>query len=221
MKPIILSEKPLIRAYNCDCMDLMADKPDKHYSLACCDPPYSRMCNLQGGSSKKMEHGWGELWVPQKHEEWNKTPPPEYFSDLLRVSGNQIIWGGNYFIEYLSNSSCFIIWDKGQRDFSLADAELAWASFDKPVRVFNYSRAQNNRTDRIHISQKPVPLYLWLLTNYAKPGQTILDTHGGSFSSAIACWKMNYDLDICEVDEEYFEAACERFERETRQGSMF
>ncbi|MBU2685707.1 MAG: site-specific DNA-methyltransferase, partial [Gammaproteobacteria bacterium] len=94
-------------------------------------------------------------------------------------------------------------------------------SFDKPARIYEYSRSRNNQTDRIHITQKPVSLYRWLLTNYAKPGQTILDTHGGSFSSAIACWHEGYDMDICEIDEEYFEAACERFERETRQQKLF
>jgi site-specific DNA-methyltransferase (adenine-specific) len=113
----------------------------------------------------------------------------------------------------------------GETDF--ADCELAWTSFNTAVRKFKWrwqGMLQQNMRDkeiRIHPTQKPVALYRWLLTNYAKPGQTILDTHGGSFSSAIACWHEGYDMDIIEIDREYFDAACKRFERETRQHKLF
>ena len=191
-------------------MQFMADKPDGCYPLAIVDPPYSEMCNLHGGSSKNMTHGWGGLWVLEKHEQWNKRPDDKYFKKLFKISINQIIWGGNYFVEDLQNSSCWIIWDKGQRNFSLADAELAWTSFDKPARVFEYSRARSNQTDRIHITQKPVSLYLWLLTNYAKQGDKILDTHMGSGSSVIACHDLHFDYMAFELDTDYYNAAMKR-----------
>ena len=211
----------MIRLFNQDCMIAMAEMPDKAYELAIVDPPYSPMCNLHGGSSSDAQNGWGKLWATNKHFEWNQRPPKEYFVELQRVSRNQIIWGGNYFIDDLHDTPCIIIWDKGQRDFSLADAEIAWSSFLKPVRIFTYSRSLNNRTARIHVNQKPVRLYEWLLTNYAKPGDRILDTHGGSMSIAIACHDMGFDLDLYEIDEEYFRAGKERLERHQKQERLF
>ena len=214
----ILSEKPLIRAYCGDCMDLMAGKGDGFWDLAICDPPYGI------GGDKQIKFGKGQRKLHDSKEWDNEIPTEGYFIELFRISCNQIVWGGNYFIEYLHNTKSFIVWDKMNGTNPLSDAELAWTSFDKPIRMIRrhiFSGVGNTHYQTIHPTQKPVALYLWLLTNYANPGQTILDTHGGSFSSAIACWKMGFDLDICEMDEEYFEAACSRFERETRQGSMF
>lgn len=200
-----------------DCMEAMKAMPDKAYDLAIVDPPYSPLCNLHGGHPSDGKYGWGGNWASNKHLEWNKRPGPEYFSQLRRVSKNQIIWGGNYFMDDLHDTSCIIVWDKGQRDFSLADAEIAWSSFQKPVRVFSYSRAENNRTKRIHVNQKPVRLYEWLLKKYAKPGDKILDTHGGSCSIAIACDIMGFDLDCYEIDLDYWTAATERLQRHKRQ----
>ena len=208
---------PEINIIHGDCMEAMAEMPDKAFDLAIVDPPYFPMCNLHGGSSSDAQNGWGKLWATNKHFEWNRRPPAAYFSELQRVSNNQIIWGGNYFMDDLHDTPCVIIWDKGQRDFSLADAEMAWTSFKKPLRIFTYSRSLNNRTDRIHVNQKPVRLYEWLLKNYAKPGDKILDTHGGSCSLAIACDIMGFDLDVWEIDEDYHRAACERFARHKRQ----
>ena len=209
-----LSHKPLIRAYRMDCIEFMADLPDKAYELGMVDPEYGI-----GGSAGAGEYSRGYLGNIDK--KWDLTPcKPEYFAELRRVTENQIIWGGNYF--HLPHSRGWVCWYKTDeikgRDFS--EIELAYTSFDRPARHFEYKPFIRNGT-RIHPTQKPVSLYRWLLANYAKPGQTILDTHGGSFSSAIACWHEGYDMDIVEIDEEYFEAACKRFERETRQQKLF
>ena len=172
----------------------------------------------------KATYAHGEIRRKAYSGDWDNSAPNQgYFKELFRVSENQIIWGGNYF--NLPQSSGWIFWDKGvAEDFTLSPGELAWTSYDKSLKKINLLWAGFRKcelTIRIHPTQKPVSLYRWLLTNYAKPGQTILDTHGGSFSSAIACWHEGYDMDICEIDEEYFEAACERFERETRQQKLF
>lgn len=215
---IELSHKPLIRAYNMDCMAFMADKPDGAYELAIVDPPY-------GIGEALVKGGEGGGWFKMIHSEadkWDIAPNKEYFDELFRVSVSQIIWGGNYF--NLPTCQSPICWDKVRpNQKNASEWEYAWTSFKGRARKFTFC---NNGgfvlpSPRIHPCQKPPQLYRWLLTNYAKPGQTILDTHGGSFSSAIACWKEGYDMDICELDQEYFEAACERFERETRQQQLF
>jgi len=220
MKPVILSEKPLIRAYNCDCMDLMAGNGDGFWDLAITDPPYG----LQKSGNLSRMNSAGKLAnrvINTRSCEFDLMPPgEEYFTALFRTSENQIIWGGNYF--NLPPTRGIICWDKEQPWPNFSAWEMAWTSFDYPSKLFRFNnKGFRGEGKSIHPTQKPVALYLWLLTNYAKPGDTILDTHGGSFSSAIACWKMNYNLDIVELDSEYFEAACSRFERETRQGSMF
>lgn len=207
---IELSHKPLIRAYRDDCMGLMTDTPDEYYDLAIVDPEFG--IDIANSNRLVLDKGL-------KGKEWDKEPVDKpYFDELFRITRNQIIWGGNYF--KLDPCKGFLIWDKFQPEqFSFGMCDYAGTSFDKTAKIFRYS--VRRMKDRIHPTQKPVSLYRWLLTNYAKPGQRILDTHGGSFSSAIACWQEGYDLDICEIDEEYFEAACERFERETRQQKLF
>ena len=138
------------------------------------------------------------------------------------MSINQIIFGGNYFIDNLHNTSCMIVWDKDNSG-NFADAELAWTSFKTAVRIFRYrwngmlQQDMKNKELRIHPTQKPVALYKWLLTNYAKQGDKILDTHGGSMSIAIACHDLGYDLDLCEIDKEYFESGKTRLERHQQQ----
>ena len=146
-------------------------------------------------------------------------PTKEYFTELFRISRNQIIWGGNYFIDLLFPSRCYIIWDKVAKMETLADCEMAWTSFDKNAKIFKHVR--NTSETRIHICQKPIALYRWILQNYAKQGQKILDTHGGSMSSAIACDMEGYDLDICEIDKEYFDAGVKRFNEYKRQLKLF
>jgi len=202
-------------AYNCDCMEFMKKIPDKYFELAICDPEYGELCRLEGGRSK--QNGWnsGDFWDKASKGWNNKTPDKKYFDELFRISKDQIIWGGNYFVQFLSGSSGWIFWDKGQRDFSLADGELAYTSFNKALRVFEYSRSLSNFNDKkIHPTQKPVALYRWLLQNYAKPNDKIFDSHLGSGSSRIACYELGFDFTGCEIDKDYFEAQEKRFELE-------
>ena len=207
--------------YNLDCMNGMAQFPDKFFELAIVDPPYSELCNLHGGHKSDSKYGWRGLWASNKHHEWNVRPPAEYFSELIRVSKNQIIWGGNYMTDSLYPSMGWVIWDKGQRDFSLADGEMAWTSFNKAMRIWDYSRAKNLSEKRIHPTQKPVALYKWILKNYAKEGDTILDTHLGSGSSAIAAHDGGFEFTGIELDEEYYNAAKERIVMHQRQLNLF
>ena len=204
---------------NCDNMELMAEFPDNYFELAIVDPPY-------GIGANKMSLGNGKNKIFRGSEDWDSKPPEkEYFKELFRVSKNQVIWGANHFIEQFSkNSSCWIFWDKGTGSNDFADGELAWASFDKTVRKFFFSWLGANAKDcgdRIHCTQKPVALYKWLLKNYAKEGDKILDTHLGSGSIAIACHQMGFDLTGCELDKDYFEAMQKRIKEETAQQDMF
>ena len=197
-----------------DCMDMMAEFPDGYFDLAIVDPPYGI------GAGKKHT---GRGWVVRETKDWDKKEPgADYFAELYRISQNQIIWGANYYPMHLPKSMGWIFWDKGQRSFSLADGELAFSSFNRALRVFEFSRGKMlSESDRIHPTQKPVGLYKWLLANYAKPGQRILDTHLGSGSHAIACYYAGMHLTACEIDEDYFKAASERIERETAQTVLF
>lgn len=193
-----------------DCMALMARYPDKHFDLAIVDPPYGIDIN----SSGRLGHYGG------KGKSWDAAiPPMEYFAELRRVAKHQIIWGGNYFP--LPPTRCFLIWDKQQPEgVSFADAEFAWASFDASAKTFRM-RPQGADTVRIHPTQKPVALYDWLLANYAKPGQRILDTHLGSGSHAIAAHYFGAHLTACEIDADYYAAAMARIKRETAQTTLF
>ncbi len=195
---------------NGDCMDYMKSMPDKYWELAICDPPYGI-----GANKEKPHNGWRDYGI----KEWDNSPPTkEYFDELFRTSKNQIIWGANYMIEYLRASQGWVFWDKGQRNFSLADGELAWTSFDRALRVFDYSRAKLNKSrEGLHPTEKPIALYKWLLKNYAKPGDKILDTHVGSASSLIACYDMGFDYIGFEIDREYHEKACKRIAEEQAQ----
>jgi site-specific DNA-methyltransferase (adenine-specific) len=204
----------LNKLYNMDCMEGMKQFPDKYFELAIVDPPYGI-----GAGKEKPHNGWKDYGI--KHWD-NQSPDKAYFEELFRVSQNQIIWGANHFISKISRDfSCFIIWDKGQRDFSLADGEMAWTSFKKAARFFNYSRARALQEGKIHPTQKPIALYKWLLKNYAKEGDKILDTHVGSASSLIACYQMNFDYIGFEIDKEYFEKAQKRIADEMAQISLF
>lgn len=203
---------PLLDLRLADCMAVMREMPDNAYDLAIVDPPYGI------GMAEKAPCGRLARYGSVKQAD-NGVPNAEYFAELRRVSKNQIVWGGNYFP--LPPSRCFVIWDKQQPDgVSFADAEFAWASFDESAKTFRL-RPQNADTDRIHPTQKPVKLYDWLLSKYAKPGDRILDTHMGSGSIAIACHYRGHPLTACEIDADYYAAAVERIQRETRQLSLF
>ena len=196
---------------NEDNMALMSRYPDNHFDLAIVDPPYGIGNKFKGGKTGKMN--FNEV----VEKDWDKVPNMEYWKELMRVSENQIVWGGNYFP--LPPSRCFIVWDKQiSEDFSLAMAELAWTSFDKLAKIYKLPTPKNGK---IHPTQKPVKLYEWLLMNYAKEGDKILDTHLGSGSIAIACHNLGYDLTACELDTEYFDAAMKRLNDHKLQTKLF
>ena len=196
---------------NCDNMELMARYPDNYFDLAIVDPPYGIGDKFKGGKTGKMN--FNEV----VEKDWDKVPPMEYWQELMRVSKNQIVWGGNYFP--LPPTRCFIVWDKQiSEDFSLAMAELAWTSFDKLAKIFKMPTPKDGK---IHPTQKPVALYKWILDKYAKEGDKILDTHGGSCSLAIACHDYGYDLTCCELDVDYYNKAVERIKNHVSQLKLF
>ena len=217
-------------------LELMKRYEDNHFDLAIVDPPYGIGASNDSRFGKEFKDNTRPNSKPiksknYKKSEWdNAIPTEEYFNELFRVSKNQIIWGGNYFIEHLKNTSCFIVWDKKNGDSNLADCELAWTSFDTSVRKFEWlwNGFQKQRPeDRIHPTQKPVSLYQYILQKYAKQGFKILDTHLGSGSIAIALdsvnkiEKMNLTLTACELDKEYYKDAIERIEEQTKWNSLF
>jgi len=226
---------PISEVYNMDCMEYMKSVPDKHFNLAICDPPYGLHADLMRmGSStqngkkyistaqrvnKSQYTGGGKLKnrILNRHakefESWDKVPPKEYFTELFRISKNQIIWGGNYF--GLPPCRCFVSWDKMQPWENFSQAEFAWTSFDMPAKVVRISTTGVSTIEKkIHPTQKPISLYAYLLKTFAKPGDKIFDSHLGSGSSRIAAYKMGFDFYACEIDKGYFDTQEERFRLE-------
>lgn len=213
-------KEPKSKVYNIDCMEYMKNIPDKFFDLAIVDPPYGINAPKMAATPFQRKSGFkrlnsGSLKLKDRvlntsNCDWdNKIPSNEYFTELFRVSKNQIIWGGNYFP--LPPSRCILCWDKVQPWENFSQIELAWTSFDSPAQIFKY----DNRTgDKIHPTQKPIALYAWLLNKYAKKGDKILDTHLGSGSSRIAAYKLGFEFVGCELDKEYFDAQEERFRKE-------
>ena len=205
--------------YNMDCIAGMKEYPNKYFDLAIVDPPYGIGAENHAGSA---ENGWKQ-W---DKKDWDSSiPNKDYFTELFRVSKNQIIWGGNYFANLLPNSQGWIFWDKGQRNFSLADGELCWTSFKKSLRVFGMARAKAKASigyEKIHPTQKPTELYDFCL-QFAKVelGMKILDTHLGSGSSRIAAYRNGFDFVGFEIDKDYFEAQEKRFKTELMQPRLF
>jgi site-specific DNA-methyltransferase (adenine-specific) len=198
---------------NEDNMELMARYPDNYFELAIVDPPYGINRLHSGGMSKSSGF---KKW---KKKDWdNEIPKKEYFDELFRVSKNQIIWGGNYFTDFLSPSQGWIFWFK-QQGMTFADGELAWTSFDKATRQYDMSGMGG--ANRIHPTQKPILLYKYCLEKYAKQGDKILDTHLGSGSIAIACHDYGFDLTACELDKEYFDKAMQRINNHVSQQKLF
>lgn len=201
---------PKIDIHNMDCMVALREMRDKQFDLAIVDPPYGIGIN----SSGRLGHygGKGKSWD-------NVAQDGFYFCELMRVSKNQIIWGANYFS--MQPTRCFIIWDKQQpKDVSFADSEYAWTSFDESAKTFRMRPQCADSDGRIHPTQKPVALYKWLLKNYAKEGDTILDTHLGSGSIAIACHDLGFDLTGYELDADYYAAALARLEKHRSQAQF-
>ena len=210
-----------------DNMELMARYEDNYFDLAIVDPPYgigengAKNCT-RGKLAKAKDYKpffGGDL----------DSPNIKYFLELKRVSRNQIIWGANHFIEKIKtpNSPCWIVWDKNNGKSHFADCELAYTSFKTSVRKFEFTwngmiqGDMKNKEQRIHPTQKPVKLYEWLLVNYAKKGDKILDTHLGSGSIAIACHNLGFDFTACEIDREYYDPAMERLRNHIKQYNIF
>ena len=213
--------------HNIDCMEYMKTLPDNAFDLAIVDPPYginfgefNRTNRTSTGKTIKADK--------YKNNNWDDSiPNDDYFEELFRISKNQIVWGGNYF-PYLWKNGCkgFIYWHKGNPVPNFSDGELAWSSFNKVAKQFNYQYYGNiegntSASKKVHPTQKPVKLYEWLLTNYAKQGDKILDTHLGSGSHAIACNNLGFEMVGCELDTDYFEAACKRIKSEAAQERLF
>ena len=211
-------------------MDLMKEYPDKHFELAIVDPPYGLQngknryaggglhtkSSVKFGSRFKMADSYnGKRWDSNLCDD-------NYFNELFRVSKNQIIWGANYY-KQLSPCRGFIIWDKQQAVDNFSACEYAYSSFDTPSRIYRLRNYGIFQTDKnvIHPTQKPVALYEWILTKYAKKGDKILDTHGGSMSIAIACHNLGFDLTACELDKDYYDAAMKRIEFHRAQKRLF
>ena len=207
---------------NEDNMELMARYEDNYFDLAIVDPPYG----IGAGSKKFINRNTANKNAEKfyKDNDWDIAPSIKYFKELKRISKKYIIWGGNYFTNLLEPSRCYIVWDKKTGDNSYADCELALTNIDGNAKIYTkfwLGAHANNGTPRIHPTEKPIQLYEWLLMNYAKEGDKILDTHLGSGSIAIACHNLGYDLTACELDKEYFVAAMKRIEQHKAQLTIF
>ena len=203
---------------NEDNMLLMSRYPDNYFDLAIVDTPYKIASQQKRGVGSRIDksgkmNGWN-----------NELPTKKYFDELFRVSKNQIIWGANNY-EGLPRTEYFTIWNKEQTVENFASLEYAWVSMGigKPAKMYTYSIHKHNHTkgEKIHPTMKPVQLYKYLLDNYAKENDKILDTHLGSGSIAIACYDYGFDLTACELDKEYFDKAMERISNHTNQQKLF
>jgi site-specific DNA-methyltransferase (adenine-specific) len=199
----------MLNITNEDNMLLMARYPDKYFDLAIVDSPYKEETTGLSAGFNRSHFNYGTL---------NTPPTEEYINELFRVSKNQIMWGFNYYLKLLPNTDACIIWNKHQNGH-FSEAELAWCSFGK-TRIFDRAY-QKDIGDKIHPTQKPIQLYDFCLTQYAKPNDKILDTHLGSGSIAIACHNYGFDLTACELDTEYYNKAIERITNHTNQTKLF
>jgi site-specific DNA-methyltransferase (adenine-specific) len=203
-------------------MEYMATQPDKAFDLAIVDPPYGREEKTTRKETKLNKSN--KFAIKYNGKKWNKAPNQKYFSELFRVSKNQIICGGNYF--QLPVSRGWVIWDKIGDNLSVVNNELIWTSFDIQPKTFRRCHGldkgfMNKEGENIHPTQKPVKLYEWLLWNYANKDMRIFDTHLGSGSSAIAAHYFGCNFVGCEIDPDYYQAAKERFDRQTAQRALF
>jgi site-specific DNA-methyltransferase (adenine-specific) len=202
---------------NEDNMALMARYPDNYFDLAIVDPPYGLGKRLSQRGGKHKNTKFAVLY--ENSSQWdNEIPNENYFKEVFRVSKNQIIWGANYYLEFLPSTRGIICWDKKQYMPTFSRIEFAWTSFDAVARLFE---GTSTDLDRFHPTQKPVALYKWLLDKYAKPNDKILDTHLGSMSIAIACADYGFELVGCELDKEYYEAGIKRVQNHTAQTKLF
>lgn len=213
--------------FNMDCIEGMKQYPDKYFELAIVDPPYGIGEDGRKGVRTSPSRPNSYKRKPKyESKNWDdKVPDKLYFNELLRVSKNVIVWGANHFIENIpnSNSSCWIVWDKKNEGTDFADCELAWTNMKTAVRKYTIHKFDATRggKDCIHPTQKPVKLYKWLLSKYAKEGDKILDTHLGSGSSRIAAYDMGFEFTGFELDKDYFDASEKRFQQHIQQLTLF
>jgi site-specific DNA-methyltransferase (adenine-specific) len=214
------------RVFRMDNMEYMMGIPDGFYELAIVDPPYGI------GEDGSKNHTRGKLAKSKNYKGYSSgdltSPDAKYWDELMRISKNQIVWGANHFISKIPfDSSCWIVWDKDNGETDFADCELAWTSFNTSVRKFKWKwqgmlqQDMKNKQIRIHPNEKPIKLYEWLLMNYAKEGDKILDTHLGSGSSRIAAYNLGFDFTGIELDEDYFNDSVKRFEQHKSQLTIF
>ena len=216
---------PFLSLFHADCMEIMKQYPEKYFDLAIVDPPYG--VNI-GNKINSITGG-----IKFEPKDWDKnTPTDKYFTELFRVSKNQIVWGANYFMSKIKQDTpCWIFWDKNNGDSLFADGEMAWTSFTSPIRLAKIhwcGSAAKHETgqNKIHPTQKPIKLYEWILKNYTTEGMKILDTHFGSGSIALAVDKanrldkMNLHLTACEIDKEYIDKAIKRISESIKQGTL-
>lgn len=197
-------------------MALMARYPDNYFDLAIVDPPYGLGDRLSNGGGKRKDSPSRLLYVDK---EWDILPTAEYWKELFRVSKNQVVFGANYFLEYLPSTRGFVCWDKNQAMPTLSACELVWTSFDKPAKIMKKSSTD---LERFHPTQKPIYVYKFMF-EYCKIQENykILDTHLGSGSIAIACHDYGFDLTACELDKEYYDKAMERINNHVAQQKLF
>ena len=208
-----------------DCLDVMKSMPDKCIDLVLTDPPYGI-----GESKKKRENTVSDKWKnPYKKihdvKEWDtKKPAAEYFEEIKRISKNQIIWGGNYFIENLYSTMCWLFWDKKNGNSDFSDGEIAWTSFNSGVRKFSWlwnGFQKEKPEERFHPTQKPLALFQWILQNYSQPGMTIFDPFSGSGTTAIACLETGRNYILVEKEPEYVDIINKRIDMWKEQGRLF
>ena len=220
----LLGAVPLVsEVYLMDCIQLMKHYPDKYFDLAVCDPPYGMLGNTFRVKSKQFTNGFASSALDKSELSEAKIslgdrPTIEFFSELYRVSKNQIVFGMQYFVEYLIPHQAVIIWDKGNGTNRFSDAEIAWTSFDTAVRIVN---KWMQPCGRIHPTQKPIELYDWIFKEYAQKGMRILDTHLGSGSSRISANRANLNFVGCDINEEYFNDQNKRYENFVSQMRLF
>ena len=207
--------------FNADCVAGMKQYPDKFFHLAIVDPPYGIGVDGAIHIRKPDRPSTWDMVEKYERKEWDRAiPTAEYWKELFRVSKEQIVWGGNYFTEFLPPSKCWIFWDKlFDKTFNFSHGELAWTSFDKQLfKVTKSSKSETNGgKNRIHPTQKPVYLYDWCLKQFADTDWRILDTHVGSGSSRIACHKANLEYVGFEIDTDYFKEQEKRWKNFTAQ----
>lgn len=209
-------EQNKLYLHNCDNMEFMAKIPDKFFDWICIDPPYGLGKRLSDGGGKLKDTPMRKLY---KTKDWDVLPTKCFWSEVFRISKNQIVFGANYFLEYLPSSRGFVCWDKNQAMPTLSACELVWTSLDKPAKIMTYSSMD---LQRFHPTQKPIDVYKFMF-NYCKlkPNDKIFDSHLGSMSSVIAAYEMGFEIHGCELDKEYFDAGVKRVTNVLRQLKLF